>query len=311
MRSRRTGYAMVTLAAVLFGINGTLSRIVLEGGLPAPQLTEIRTTAAFLVLLLVVLATNPSSLRVRARELPMLAVYGILGVAVVQWLYLVAIKRLPVSIGLLIEFTAPLWVALWARFARHEPVHSRVWGALTLSLVGLSLVAGVWSGASLDTVGLAAALAAAFSLAFYFNAGESLVRTRDSLSCACYAFGFAALALAVLHPWWDFPFDTLDDQVSLLHPGSSATLPMYVLLTSVVVTGTVLPYTLGIASLRHITATQTGIVGMVEPVVAAVVAWWWLGQALSAVQLLGGALVLGGVVIAETSRTPNPQPALG
>jgi drug/metabolite transporter (DMT)-like permease len=265
---------------------------------------------AFLVLLAFVALTRPASLKVTWRELPMLAVYGVAGVAAVQWLYFVAIQRLPVGIGLLVEFTAPLWVALWARFVRHEAVRPRVWAALALSLVGLSFVAEIWSGSTLDAVGLVAALFAAFSLAFYYNEGEVLVRTRDPLSLACYAFGFAALFLSVLHPWWRFPFGVLGHDVSALRPGSGTTVPLVLMVLSLVVLGTIVPYTLVIAALRHISATQAGIVGMVEPVVASVVAWFWLGQALTSVQVLGGALVITGVVLAETARSASVGPAV-
>jgi drug/metabolite transporter (DMT)-like permease len=77
---------------------------------------------------------------------------------------------------------------------------------------------------------------------------------------------------------------------------------------SLVVLGTIVPYTLVIAALRHMSATQAGIVGMVEPVVASVVAWFWLGEALSVVQMVGGALVIAGVVIAETARAAPDGP---
>ena len=71
------------------------------------------------------------------------ALYGLFGFALVQWLYFVAINRLPIGIGLLFEFTAPVLIALWARFVWHEPVRRRVWPALGLVLVGLSLVATI------------------------------------------------------------------------------------------------------------------------------------------------------------------------
>ena len=63
-----------------------------------------------------------------------------------------------VGVALLIEFTAPVFVALWARFVLHEPVRRRVWAALALALVGMAGVAGVVSGGvDLDGVGVAAA----------------------------------------------------------------------------------------------------------------------------------------------------------
>ena len=78
-----------------------------------------------------------------------------------QWLYFVAIERLPIGIGLLLEFTAPVLVALWARLVWHEPVRRRVWAALALALAGLCLVAEVWEDVRLDAIGVVAGLVAA------------------------------------------------------------------------------------------------------------------------------------------------------
>ena len=294
---------MVVTAALLFALNGTISKIMLIGGVPAQDLTELRSTGAFVALLALVLATRPATLRVSARELPLLAVYGIVGVAATQWLYFVAIKRLPVGIALLLEFTAPLLVALWARFAMHEPVRRRVWLALVLSLTGLAVVAQVWGGLTLDGLGVAAGIAAAFVLALYFLLGEHMVSGRDPVSLTCLAFGFAALFWAVARPWWRFPFPLLHQRVSLLGHLASHHVPLWWLAIVLVILGTVVPFTLSIASLGHLRARQVGLVGMVEPVAATVIAYLWLGEALGLAQVLGGAVVILGVILAETART--------
>ncbi len=69
-----------------------------------------------------------------------------------------------------------------------------------------------------------------------------------------------------------------------------------------IVLGTIVPFSLSIAALKHLPATTVGIVATFEPVAAAVIAWVWLGEALVAVQILGGLVVLVGIVLAETSR---------
>ena len=293
---------MVVTAALLFGINGTVSKVMLIGGMPAQELTELRSTGAFLILLLIVLATRPATLRVPFRDLPLIAAYGIAGIAATQWLYFIAIKRLPVGIALLLEFTAPLLVALWARFVMKEPVRRRVWVALALSLSGLAVVAEIWGGLRLDGIGVAAGVAAAFVLCLYFVLGEHMVGQRDPVSLTCLAFGFASLFWAVLRPWWRFPFSLLGKDISLLGNLEHVHVPMWVMAISLVVMGTIVPFTLSIASLGHLRARQVGMVGMVEPVAATVVAYVWLAESLGPAQLIGGAVVLFGVILAETAR---------
>jgi len=244
---------------------------------------------------------SPRRLRIQTRrELSRLAIYGVVGFAVVQWLYFVAIDRLPIGIGLLFEFTAPVLIALWARFVWHERVRRRVWPALALVLVGLGLVAQIWSGVTLDGLGMIAGLLASVALAGYYLMSKRLVGRRDPTSVTCYGLAFASLAWAILLPWWSFPVDALHTVVDLPH-GLFA-LPVAVLALWGIVLGTIAPYLLTVAALRHLPATTVGIVATFEPVAAAVIAWIWLGEVLVAVQILGGVVVLVGILLAETAR---------
>ena len=299
----RLGYAMVTAAAMLFAVNGTVSKIVLTGtDMPSLRLTELRATGAFLCLAVFVALTAPGRLRVARDEIGLLVFYGIVGFALVQWLYFVAIERLPIGIGLLLEFTAPVLVALWARLVWHEPVRRRVWAALALALAGLCLVAEVWEDVRLDTIGVVAGIVAAGALATYFLAGEHATARRDALSLTCLSLGVAAIFWAVLQPWWSFPFEELGETVSLQGELESVSAPVWLLCLWVVVPGTVFPFVLSLSALRHLPATRVSIVAMIEVVLGALVAWVWLGETLTSAQLLGGAVVLVGIVLAQTSR---------
>jgi drug/metabolite transporter (DMT)-like permease len=239
---------------------------------------------------------------VRVRELPYLAVFGIAGVAFVQWFYFVSIHRLPIGIALLLEYLAPILIALYARTVLHEPVRRRIWLALALALVGLSLVVEVWGGLALDGVGVAAGLSAALAYVVYVLMAEHAVGRRDPASLLCYGFLFAALFWGAVQPVWHFPGARLGDDVSLLGHLSSWSLPVWLLLLFVVVGGTMITFLLVTAALRHISATRVGIIAMLEPVAASVVAFLWLGESFGTAQLIGGSIVLAGIVLAQTAR---------
>jgi drug/metabolite transporter (DMT)-like permease len=297
------GYAMVWTAALLFAVNGTVSKVVLESGITSLELTQVRSTGAFLGLAIALALIAPARLRVGIRELGFLVVFGITGLAFVQWFYFLSIHKLPVGIALLIEYVAPLLVALWARYVFHERVRRRIWVALALALVGLSLIVELWSGSSaLDGLGVAAALAAALAYAVYILMAERGVRKLDPISLSCYGFGFAALFWLVVQPIWEFPFGRVDDSVSLLGELDSVAAPVWLLLLFVVVVGTMATFALIVSALQHVSATRVGIVAMLEPVAATAVAWIWLGEVLGAAQLAGGAIVLAGIVLAQTAR---------
>jgi drug/metabolite transporter (DMT)-like permease len=299
------GYALVWSAVVLWSLNAVIAKIVLDSaGLSAPRLAEVRATGAALILMTAVALLRPAALRVTRRELGFLAVFGIFGLAFVQFFYFVGIRRLDIGIALVINYLAPVFVALWARFYVHEPVRRRLWLAIALSLFGLSLVVELWGGGtSLDGVGVLACLVTALAYAGYVLMAErSLERGRDVYSLLAWGFSFAALFWAVVQPWWSFPSGIATESVSLLGRFEDVSAPTWLLLAYIVVLGTVVPFILLVSALHHVPATRVTIVAMLEPVLAAIVAWFWLGEELAAVQIVGGLIVLVGVILAQTSR---------
>jgi drug/metabolite transporter (DMT)-like permease len=293
----------VTLAAMLFAVNASVSKVLLEAGVEPARLTAVRCTGTALGLGLVLLVVAPGRLRVSARELPALVVLGLAGAAMVQWLYFVALDRLPVGIALLLEFTAPVLVALYTRVVRREDVRRRTWLAIGLAFGGLALVAQVWRDSGLDPLGIAAGLAAAAFLATYFLVGARAAASRDPASLTFYMFAFGALFWAVARPWWSFDSAEFAMTTSLLGVLDEVAVPVWVGIAWVIVLGTLAPYSLNLAALRHVPPTIVGAVGMCEPVAAAAVAWAWLGQALRPIQMVGGGVVLAGVALAQQAAT--------
>jgi len=302
-RRAGVGYAMALTAASLFAVNGTISKIALTGSdLTAVDYTQVRTGGAFLLLTAGLAIVARDRLRIARSDLPFLAFYGMFSFALVQWLYFVAIERLPIGIALLIQFSGIVLVALWARLVWNAPVRPRVWAALSLTLVGLALVSELWLGWSLDTTGVVAAVAAAVALAVYLLAGEHAVQTRDPLTVLCFALLFASVLWAVVQPWWQYPFDELTASTSLQGAFEDLSAPVWTLVLWTIVLGTIVPFGLSIAALRHLPATRLGITLTFEPVAASVIAWAWLGESLTTAQLLGAAVVVTGIFLAQTAR---------
>ena len=293
---------MAAGAATLWAVNGTVSKVILASGISSLRLSQVRTTGAVLGFVLVLLATDRGRLRVRAHELPFLAVFGIGGLAFVQWFYFLAIHRLAIGIALLIQYLAPLLVALWARYVFHEPVRRRIWLALVLALVGLGLIVDVRNGGTISTAGVLFSLAAAVTYALYILLAEHAVGSRDAVSLLAWGFAFGAVFWAIIAPWWSFPSGRAAAHVSLLGHLSSHHAPVWALMAFMIVVGTIVPFFLLVSALRHLPATRVGIIAMLEPVVATIVAWAWLDESLGAVQLGGAAVVLGAIVLAQTAR---------
>jgi drug/metabolite transporter (DMT)-like permease len=106
----------------------------------------------------------------------------------------------------------------------------------------------------------------------------------------------------VLAPWWNFPGGRVGADVSLLGNLASSHLPVWALMLWMVVLGTIVPFALVVAALRHISATRVGVTAMLEPVLAIVLAWAWLGESLDVTQMSGATVTLAGIALAQTSR---------
>ena len=301
------GYALILTAVALWSLNGVLAKVVVTGGgLSALRLSEVRATGAGLLLFAAVALLRPASLRVSRGELGFLVLFGIFGLAFVHFFYFVAISHLDIGIALVIQYLAPVLIALWARFFVHEPVRRRLWIALALSLTGLSLVVELWGGGSLNGKGVAASLAAAVAYAVYIlMADHRLQRGRDAFSLLAWGFVFAAVFWALAQPWWSFPVASLTGDTSLLGRLEEVTAPVWALVAYIVVFGTIVPFLLMVSALHYVSPARATIVAMAEPVLAGLAAWAWLGEELGPGQIIGGILVLAGIVLAQTARTPG------
>lgn len=292
----------LVFGSLFFAISSIPAKLAMEGGLSAWHLTQIRTMGAFLVLFTYVYLKNKGSLRIKTRELPLLIVFGVFGFAAVNLLYFLAIQRLNVGIALIIEFTAPIWIALWMRFIQKKIVSKLMWWGLVIGLTGLVLIAQVWRGLTLDGLGVTFAILDAFALALYFLVGEKLVGVKSSEATMAWGLGVSSAFFAIIQPWWTFPFEKLSNVVDLTGRLSGISLPTFYLVLWVIIFGTAIPYFLTLNGLRGLSAAKTSSIGMLEPVFGGIFAWIFLYEKLNFIQAVGAVVVLVGIYLANRAR---------
>jgi drug/metabolite transporter (DMT)-like permease len=295
------GYVYALVSALLFGANGSVTKVLLDGGLSATQLTQFRVLGTAVISGAVLLVLDRSAFRLSRRQAIVMAVLGVLGVALLQAAYAAAVQRLPVGIALLLEYLAVLMVAVIAFVFLKDRVRRRLWVAIACVLAGLALVAEVWSS-RLDPLGVVLALSAAAALTVYFLVGERQVQATSPLAVAFWTMTAATVFWAFFSGWW-----TLQpaDFVAVLPLGGAldgVQLPLWVPLAWNVLLGSFAPFLLSFLALRHLSATAAGVVAASEVIFAFLVAWLWLGEELGTVQLGGAAVVLIGIVLAQTAR---------
>ena len=302
MLNRHRGELYVVLGAIFFSLSGVIVTLVLDH-MTAFRLAQIRAIGAFALLFVITFIQDRSSLKAERREIPTLIFYGVVGFAMVQLGYFISISRgIPLSLVSILEFTAPVWIVLWIKFVRKGWVSNDMWVAIALALFGLILVAKVWQGFTFDLIGVLSAVGSAMSLAIYFLMSESQGEKRSAQATVVWGIGIAGLFWLIVLPIWNFPTQILTTQINLQGRFSDYSAPGWLLIAYIIIFGTLVPYLLVINGIRLISASKSSVIGMLEAVIGGAFAWIWLEQSWSAIQLLGGVIVLVGIYIADRTK---------
>jgi len=303
MLSKHRGELYTILGAIFFSANGIIVTLVLDH-MTTFRLAQVRAIGTFFLLFIITFIQDHNSLKAERREIPTLIFYGVFGYAMVQLGYFIGIARgVPLSLVLIIEFTAPIWIVLWIKFVRKSKVANSMWIAIALSLTGLILVAKVWQGFAFDFIGSMGALGAAFALAIYFLMTQSQGVKRSSQAMIVWGFGVSGLFWSIVLPIWNFPTQIFSADIDLQGRFSDYSAPGWLLIAYIVIFGTLVPYLFVVKGIRLLSASTSSVIGMAEPVIAGVFAWIWLSQSWSAIQLLGGFVVLVGIYIADRAKS--------
>lgn len=298
------GYFYALLAAFLFGANGSVSKVIIEAGFSALQLTQMRVLGAAAISGIVLLILDRRSFRLPSRQWPVIIVLGVVGVGLLQATYALAIALLPVGIALLLEYLAVLIVAVVAYFFFKEKVHIRLWVAIALVIAGLVVVAEIWAS-TLNPVGVLWGLAAAVTLATYFLVGERQLKTISPLALSFWTMTVATVFWAPFSGWWRLSSEAFTTVTSLGGNLENIAVPVWFLIVWNVTLGSFAPFLLSLSALKRLSATAAGIVATSEIIFAFVTAWLWLQESLNSWQVIGASVVFGGIVIAQTARTSD------
>lgn len=283
----------------------------MQSGITPEEIVIFRSIATALGAAIALAMTNPKAFRVAKGDWKNLVLFGIFGVALMQWSYSNAVKNLPIGIALLIEYTAIVIVPLVSLWLFREKVLPRLWFAIAMVLVGLVVVSKIWDG-GLNPIGLMFAVAAALFLSFYFLMGEHTMKKRDALSTLFYSMSVSAIFWLIVSPWWQFQPAILNNEISLSGNLAAIEVPLWVLMVWLGIFGSFLPMLFSYLALTHLSATSVGVISTGETVLAFFFAWAWLNEMIDGLQAIGGILVVAGIVIAQTSRVrKESEPQIG
>lgn len=299
--STSRGLLIGVLASLTFGTSGAFIKPLLESGWSPAAAVTARAGVAGVVLLPIAIGALrgkwASVWRARWRILGM----ALIGVAGTQLVYFASIQRIPVSTALLIEYLAPLLLVafVWAR-TRRMPRAVVIVGSV-VAIGGLVLVIGPGSLVAADGLGFVFASLAAVGCAIYYVIAA---RPSDGLPPVAFAAAglvLGALVLGLVGLAGLVPFTAEFGSVALL----GASTPWWVPLAIVAVVSTAVAYVASIAASEMLGSRLMSFVGLLEVVFASVFAWIVLGEALTPLQLLGGALILAGIAFVRSEKAAD------
>jgi len=280
---RVRGYLAVMGAATLWGISGVVAKVLFNRRIEPWTVIEIRLTGAFVVLLLVLwLGHHP--LRVERDHLARL---GLLGVVMMwtQFLYYFTISVTDVSTAIFLQYTAPVFVALYGRAFEQEHLGATKVAAISLAVAGSYFLVTGGAGIRVHPVGLTTGILSAVMFGVYAVLGRGRVRQVGSTTSLLYALGAGALAWSVIVPPW---------RAYAGHASGE-----WALFGFIVVFATILPFGLFLAGLRTISSSMASLTATFEPVVASGFAFLLLGERLAPAQLSGGLAIAAAVVLIQ------------
>jgi drug/metabolite transporter (DMT)-like permease len=265
-------------------------------GYSAQGLAQLRIWWAFGWLLGLLLVLRPTLLKVSRKDLPALVIFGGVGLTGVQLTYYLSIARLNIAVALLVQYLGLVGVTTWEHYRRREAVGGQVWAALALVLVGAFFAVGAYQPALLrvNLPGVVWGLVSAAFFAFYILRASTLARRVNTWTMLVYGFGTGSVL------WLAY------DAITLSAPPTGW--KVWAVMALVGLFGTLIGHALFVIALRTIRPSLAGIVATAEPVFAGLIAWLFLADHLQALQIVGAAVILSGIVMVQLLTR---QPVIG
>ena len=285
------GYLSVVAAAILWASCGTAGKALFNAGMSPFILVQTRVTLASLIMASVLMLWKPSLLRLTRRDMGFFLVFGSVFMALMQLSYFMAISKIQVAAAILVQYLAPVIVAVFSMIFWHERVTAKKVTALILSIAGCYLVVGGYSLEllSVNREGIIWALLSAIAFASTTLLGEKGMQRHDPWTSLTYALLFSALTLNVL-------------QKPLIILSESYSIKQWASIMYIVVFGTLIPFGLYLVGVNYIRSTRTIITATLEPIAAAFMAFFLLGESLSVLQMAGGVSVIAAIILLQWER---------
>jgi drug/metabolite transporter (DMT)-like permease len=293
------GYVMVLTSGLFAAANGVFASLVIHAGVDPAALAATRIYGATAILVWLFL---PHVRKLRRAHILPLALFGIVGLVLGQGAYFQAISHADVALVLVIIFTAPLVVAVYERIHLKEQLPLYAWGAIIVAVGGVALaILGEGGMPAISLIGFLFALVAMAAYALSVILAARLPTEFPPLARTGACMVIATIVWLFVVPPWTLPFDKLGDTTTF-DGRFGFSLPVWVAVLFVILIGSVGVYVTWVGGTALVGAGASSMVGMIEPVAGAILAYVLLGQNLAPTQAIGVAIAVAGIIVVERAR---------
>lgn len=289
------GYSLIIVAAGFWGGAASLGKHLMSSGISTTMLMQVRSLFSSAIVILGLLFFARSHLRISLKDLPVLLLLAIPGLALLNLSYYYAIRLVPVAIAVFIQFTGPVLVFVYGLLSKREQSSISKIFALLLSSVGTYLMVQMQPAqvGKLPWLGITSAILSMILFAFNIILSHGLSKRFSTWTLVAYGYGIATVFWCILQN----PIQTAGQLTDLA-------LWSKVILFSIF--STLIPFSLYLLGLRRVTATGGAIASTSETVAASLFAFFFLNERLSFWQMAGAALILVAVLILIYQRPQTP-----
>ncbi|GAB6925641.1 hypothetical protein AS590_20850 [Prescottella equi] len=299
----RNGLIFALLSAATFGVSGPFAKSLIESGWSPGGAVFARVAGGALVMMVIAVATQWPRLRQVSTHTRTVLLYGVFAISGVQLCFFNAVQHLSVGVALLLEYLAPIIVIGWVWITKGaRPSVQTLLGA-AVALIGAAVVIDVFGSAEISAVGVAWGLAAAACLAVYFVISERADGDLHPVVLAASGLTVSAVVIGALGLVGVLPLHFSASNAVVADHSVNVWLPVVVL----VLVSTVIAYLTGIAAITLLGPTIGSLVALTEVLCAVVAAWILVGESVTALQAVGGAAIIAGLVLARLGQVAPKQ----
>jgi len=290
------GYLLVATAAILWGSMGILAKIAYVYGINPPTLIAFRLLTSSLTTLLLAFILKRDAFKIQKAHILQFVLFGVFAVALQRLTYFYAVDLTTVTIAVILFYTYPIFVTIYGHKSKGEKISGLTVIAISLTFLGVALVVKAyetsWINANLP--GIIAGLASSLLFVQYFIQAKELRKNYTNWTLMIYGDTIGALTLTPI------TFASLNEAIN--YP-----LELWLIILAIAWIPSLLAYLIYSYAIKHVEYSKGSILGVLEPLSAAILSTIILKESLTAPQIVGMVMTLTGVTLPFLQTKTNEQ----